>query len=144
MLIGQFRSSLVNKSLLTVPVNFQKQLVEGAFIVQGFDRNIMVLSAESFEALYQQVMKMNIADPSTRLFLRMVLGSATEIKMDKTGRFAIPQTLLEFGGIGNEVVLVGMGRYFEIWAPEVWHQQEISLQDTEANANRFAALNLAG
>jgi DNA-binding transcriptional regulator/RsmH inhibitor MraZ len=43
----------------------------------------------------------------------------------------------------GEAIVVGQGEYFEIWLPAEWNQQVQNLQDTEANAHRFSAFNLA-
>jgi len=39
------------------------------------------------------------------------------------------------------VVLVGAGKFFEIWSPELWEQQSTKLQDIETNVQRLPPLN---
>lgn len=85
---------------------------------------------------------MNMADPLARLLFRMILGSATRLDLDKNGCIIIPQELIEFANIQDETLLVGQGDYFEIWSPLFWKEQEISLNNAEANAHRFSALTI--
>jgi MraZ protein len=144
MFLGQYHCSLDDRSLLTIPPHFRDVLSPGAFVTQGFDRNIMVLTIEAFQEIYQRVVAMNIADPLARLLLRMILGNASEVEMDESGHIIVPKNLGDFANLENEAVLVGLGDYFEIWAPAVWHKQEIRLQDAEANADRFAVLEVTG
>jgi DNA-binding transcriptional regulator/RsmH inhibitor MraZ len=40
-------------------------------------------------------------------------------------------------------VVVGVGESFEIWSSDLWKKQQALLDDTETNAQRFAALNLS-
>ena len=144
MFLGQHNFSLEESNRLTVPPVFREELGRGAFITQGFDRNLWVLSADEFQAVYARFAALNIADPLARLLLRMVLGNAVELVIDELGRMVIPQELRDFAGLGKEAVLVGQGKYFEIWAPASWQKQELALQDAEANADRFAGLAITG
>jgi MraZ protein len=63
--------------------------------------------------------------------------------VDKAGRILIQKFLRDLVALGSEVILVGQGDYFEIWSPEEWQKRLDCIQDTEANAQRFAALDLA-
>mgnify|MGYP001568356757 CR=1 FL=1 len=140
MFIGQHIYSFDEHSRVAVPTRFREQLAQGAFITQGFDRNLWVLTEDDFQALAEHCAGLNIADPRVRLLLRMVLGSAAPLEIDEAGRMLIPPELRAFAGLGKEVVLVGQGKYFEVWAPALWQKQELRLQDAEANADRFAGL----
>lgn len=126
---------------MTVPASFQAELTGGAYMTQGFDRNLQVLTTSAFEQLYRQATALNIADPLARLLLRLFLSSAIELPRGKTS-IAIPDSLKEFAGLKENVLVIGQGDYFEIWAPELWGQQEAELRNVEANATRFAGLTL--
>jgi MraZ protein len=142
LFLGQYRYPLNGQSRVMVPASFRDLLSGGAFTTQGFERNILVLTTQVFDEIYQRMAAMNLADPHARLLLRMILGSASQLEMDETGRILIPQNLREFAELDNEAILVGQGDYFEIWAPAQWNKQEIRLRDAETNAERFATLDL--
>ena len=99
--------------------------------------------ADAFQELHRRVMSLNLADPLTRLLLRMILGTASEIKMDKSGFIVIPSELKDYADLHEEILLIGQGEYFEIWAPDLWSKQEIQLKDVEANSSRFSTLTVA-
>jgi MraZ protein len=142
MFLGQHQSSFEADNRLAVPARFRDLLAQGAYITQGFDRNLLVLSADAFQAIYARFTALNIADPLARLLLRMILGSATELEIDASGHMLVPSKLREFAGLEADAVLVGQGEYIEVWTPGAWQQQELRLQDVEANAGRFAGLVL--
>lgn len=142
MFLGQYQHSLDDKNRLTIPARFRELLSDGAFVTQGFDRNLMVLTTGAFEQVYERLNAMNIADPSARLLRRMILGNAYQVEIDKAGRILLPQPLREFAALDGEVVLVGQGDYFEVWSPQAWQEQQQKLADIEANVQRFATLNL--
>jgi len=142
MFLGQYVHSFDEKSRLTVPVKYRELIADGAFVVQGLDRNLMVLTPSAFEIIYQRIMAMNLTDPTARLLRRVILGNASQLDVDKAGRILLPQQLREFAGLDGEAVLVGQGDYFEIWSPTLWQQQVNQVQDAEANAQRFSTLDL--
>jgi MraZ protein len=40
--------------------------------------------------------------------------------MDASGRVLIPPALRDMAGLGKTVVLVGMGKKFELWGKDAW------------------------
>jgi MraZ protein len=143
LFLGQYRYSFDDKDRLMIPARFRELLADGAFVTQGFDRNLVILTPVAFQEIYQLIMALNIADPLARFLLRMFLGNATQLEVDESGRIVLPGNLREFANLAGEAVLIGQGDYFEVWAPAFWSQQETHLQDAEANAMRFVTLNLA-
>ena len=129
------------RNRITVPASFKAELTGGAYMTQGFDCNLQVLTTDAFEQLYRQATALNIADPLARLLLRLFLSSAIELPQAKMS-IAIPDNLKEFAGLKENVLVIGQGDYFEIWSPDLWSQQEAELRNVEANATRFAGLTL--
>ncbi|MBI3160683.1 MAG: division/cell wall cluster transcriptional repressor MraZ [Chloroflexi bacterium] len=143
MFLGQYRHALDDKGRLTVPARFRELLEAGGFVLQGFDRNLMVLTPTTFEAMTAQINQMNMVDPKARELKRLLFSTADRIEPDRNGRILLPQFLRELAGLDGEAVLVGVGDYFEIWAPAAWEAQFAQLQDAEANAQRFVGLQLS-
>jgi MraZ protein len=143
MFMGQYMHSLDSKGRLTIPVRFRALLDEGAYITQGFDRNLMVLTKSSFEKISQRVSQGSITDPASRLLRRFIYSSGQWLEIDRAGRVIIPDFLRQVSQIDTDVVVVGVGDYFEVWSPPLWAEQQASLQDTEANTQRFIAFDLS-
>ncbi len=143
MFLGQYRHAIDSKGRLIIPARFRERLAGGAFITQGFDRNLMVMPADYFARVYERINAMNLADPTARLLRRLILGNAFQVVIDKAGRILLPQPLREGLTLSEEAIVVGQGDYFEIWRPALWDEQLALLQDTEANAQRFATLDLS-
>jgi MraZ protein len=143
MFLGQYRHSIDNKGRLMVPARFRDVLADGGYITQGFDRNLMVLTSQAFEFVSHRVNQLSLTDETARQLRRLIFATADRVDLDKTGRIRVPQFLMERAGFSGEAVIVGVGDYFEIWAPESWENQETMLQDAEVNAHRFEALDLS-
>lgn len=144
MFLGQYQHSLDAKGRLIVPARFRDDLEEGGFVTRGFDRCLMVMTVDYFEAVYQRINAMNLADPSTRELRRMFFANAYSITTDKVGRISLPQDLRTFAQIEGEATIAGQGAYFEIWLPSLWENQVNDLDNAEANTQRFSALDLSG
>ena len=144
MFLGQFQHNLDDKGRLMIPARFRELLEGGAFITQGFDKCLMVMTEAYFKQVYERIESMNLADPTARLLRRLILSNAYPVEVDKIGRILMPQNLRAFLGIENgELVLAGQGEYFEVWTPAQWSEQMAQLQDTEANNQRFSTLDLS-
>ena len=66
-----------------------------------------------------EIEKFGLINEGAEDYARLVYGSAQEgIKWDAQGRFVLPQHLRKLAEIQDEIVLVGMGRYLEIWSAE--------------------------
>lgn len=144
MFLGQFQHNLDDKGRLMIPARFRELLAGGAYITQGFDKCLMVMSETYFKQVYERIEAMNLADPSARLLRRLILSNAYPIEVDKVGRILMPQNLRTFLGIeSGELIVAGQGEYFEVWMPATWNEQMTLLQDTDANNARFSTLDLS-
>ncbi len=144
MFLGSYQHNLDEKGRLMIPARFRETLDGGAYITQGFDRCLMVMTGEYFRQVIDQLNTISLTDPNARLLRRMILGNAFQVDIDKVGRVLVPQMLREFARLNGEAIVAGQGEYFEVWSPAAWGEQVKQMQDTETNNQRFAALNLSG
>ncbi len=147
MFLGNFQHNLDDKGRLMIPARFREMLEGGAYITQGFDKCLMVLTEDYFKQVYERIEAMNLADPTARLLRRLILSNAYPVEADKVGRILVPQNLRAFLGIATEgsgeLTVAGQGEYFEVWTPALWDEQMAELQKTEANNARFSTLDLS-
>lgn len=144
MFLSQFQHNLDDKGRLMIPARYRDLLAAGAFITQGFDKCLMVMTDAYFKEVYERINNMNMADASARMLRRLILSNAYPVEVDKVGRILVPQNLREFLGVSSgELTVAGQGDYFEVWTPADWKSQMDNLQDVEANQQRFATLDLS-
>jgi len=145
MFLGEYRHSIDNKDRLTVPVRFRELMADGAYILRGFDRNLMVLTPKAFEAISHRLNQMSLTDPLARALRRLIIGSANRLEVDNAGRILIPDFLCQKAGLScdQETILVGQGSYFEIWSSEEWALLQQAMDLAEANTERFKVLDLS-
>ena len=143
MFLGQYHHNLDEKGRLTIPARFRDALADGAYLTQGFDRNLRLLTQADFEMMTEKINHLSMTNPDIRQLRRLIFANASEVQLDRIGRTLIPQFLRDFAGLEGEAVIVGVGEAIEIWSPEAWAEQETLIQDAEANAQRFAELDLS-
>jgi MraZ protein len=144
MFLGQYQHNLDDKGRLMIPARYRDLLAAGAFITQGFDRCLMVMTDAYFQDVYARINSMNMADSTARMLKRLILSNAYPVEVDKVGRILVPHNLREFLAIhSGELIVAGQGEYFEVWTPAGWNAQMETLQDVEANEQRFATLDLS-
>ena len=144
MFLGSYQHNLDDKGRLMIPARFRETLDGGAYITQGFDRCLMVMTGQYFRQVIDNLNTLSLTDPNARLLRRLVMATAFQVEIDKVGRVLVPQSLRTFAGLEGEAIVAGQGEYFEVWAPADWDEQLKLMQDTETNNQRFAALNLSG
>jgi len=142
MFLGQYEHAIDEKGRLTIPARFREALANGAYVLQGFDHNLIVLDSPSFESIYARVNQMSMTDPTARQLKRFIFSTAERVEIDRAGRMLLPSFLRDSAQLDGSAVVVGVGDYLEIWSPEVWARQQDLLQDVDANAQRFAAFEL--
>jgi transcriptional regulator MraZ len=143
MFLGQYHHTIDDKGRLTIPSRFRESLTaDGVYITQGFDQNLIVLDIPIFERITNRLNRMSITDPNARMLRRLILSNAELISLDKFGRILLPQFLRDLIRIDSEVVLVGVGDYFELWSPDLWQDHKAVLRETEPSAVRFMDLDL--
>src|SRR5512147_1295207 len=91
MFLGQYQHSLDEKGRLMIPARYRELLAAGAFITQGFESCLIVMTDVHFKEVYDRINAMNMADPNARLLRRLILSNAYAIEIDKVGRILVPQ-----------------------------------------------------
>jgi len=142
MFLGQYEHSIDEKGRMTIPARFREQVEGGAFITRGFGQNLIVLTSTHFARVSDHVKQMSMSDPVAGDLRHLIFSNAFQVEFDKAGRILIPQFLREAIPLGSQVIVAGVGEYFEIWSKDNWSKQNTLLDDPDANAQRFAALNV--
>lgn len=55
---------------------------------------------------------------------RLLLGHASDIEMDASGRLLLPAALREHARLDKKVTLIGMGKKLELWREDKWEAEK--------------------
>lgn len=142
MFLGRYQHTIDDKGRLIVPARFRELLSNGAFVTQGFDGNLMVLTTESFDLISQKIRTTSITDPHARLLKRFLYSSGEQVEVDRAGRILIPQFLRQAAGLDGDVIIVGVGEHFEIWSSDQWQEQARQIEEVKEQADLFTEFEI--
>jgi MraZ protein len=136
MFLGNFEHTLDEKGRLAMPARFRALLADGLVITSSLEQCLLVYPKAGFEVLFEKLSALPIVDAQAGILRRMLFSNANDITPDKQSRIVVPQALREYAGITSSAIIVGVGKWAEVWSPAAWRvQQEAILkqaQDAEA------------
>lgn len=132
---GTFLHTLDHKNRLNIPSKFRgdPEALENEHyvIVRGFEGCLYVYPHNSWVIIEEKLAGLKtLSDSKARYFVRLMLSNAADAKIDKQGRIAIPQILLDLAGISREVTIRGVFDKIELWAPGRLKEYESSQPDS--------------
>jgi MraZ protein len=131
MFLGRFEHTIDEKGRMIIPVRYRDLILDGAYITQGFDQNLLVVLAENFERNYVEISQMSSMDPTVRLLREKIFSTAERVELDRLGRILIPGFLRQYAQLDNSAMVIGAGTNFEIWSPELWGIRDARLSDVK-------------
>ncbi len=135
MFIGEYHHQIDDKGRIAIPTKFRKDLAKGAVVTRGLDSSLFLLPLEEWGKLAEKLSSLPLGQANSRAFARLMLAGAMDIKLDKQGRFVIPEYLREYAGLGKKSVIVGINTRLEIWDEAVWDAYS---KQTEEDAGEIA------
>ena len=122
--IGDYTVRLDSKGRLSFPAAFKRQMkeqVSDGFVLKRdvFDPCLILYPMEEWERQNKMIRaRTNPYNKEHARFLRMFYSGTAEVVMDTNNRMLIPKRLLEYAGIGDEVVMAGQSGRIEVWAAD--------------------------
>lgn len=113
------------KGRIAIPTKYREEIKsehEGKMIltVDHGDRCLVLYPMEKWLGTEQALMGMPNIDPDVKSMKRLIMGYATDVKMDDQGRIILPAPLRDYAGMGKKVVMIGQGDKFELWDEGSW------------------------
>ena len=134
------------KGRLAIPTRYRELIDEhcaGRLVLtySAFDSGALWLFPEQeWKRVRDDVMQLSTFKPSHRALQRRLVGSASAIEPDGSGRMQLPQTLRQVAGLEKHIVLLGMGARFEIWDENTLNQKRT---EEESSLNEPASEEMA-
>lgn len=125
--LGEFECKLDAKGRMMIPSNLKKQLPEaereGLVINRGFEKYLVIYPRKEWDLILEDLSKLNQYEKKNREFVRYFTRGATEIIPDAAGRILFPKALMDYAGIGTDVVLTCNLNKIEVWAKAAYDEQ---------------------
>jgi MraZ protein len=123
MLIGEFSNKVGEKNRIALPKKFRNLLGNKVIVTRGYEDCVIIVNQKQWNALLEVFSDKPFTNSPVRDTRRFLIGGASEVDLDKQGRFILPKHLKEFALIKDEVVFVGLVDWIEIWDRNSWEKR---------------------
>mgnify|MGYP000862449784 CR=1 FL=1 len=112
-----FERKLDDKRRLTIPTELRSELSSGVVITRGFGTYLHLYSVKVWDEQVEPALNGSILDEETaELNVKFRMGKTQADLDEKQGRVTIEQHLLDWAGIGRDIVAVRAGAYWRVSA----------------------------
>jgi MraZ protein len=122
LLTGTHPRSLDDEKRLTLPKRVREQVGEETqlFATPGADQSLWIYTKDELERLSGKLDQTPATDAEARVFRRLFFAQMEAVDLDRAGRILIPVRLMQFAGLEQEVVLLGVQDHLEVWDAQRW------------------------
>ena len=127
MFRGATKVTLDAKGRLAIPTRYRERLAgrcDGQIIVTvDKDHCLLVNPLPDWEDLERKLVRLPSMNRAARRIVRIMVGYATEVDMDGSGRILVSKELREFASLEKQAMLIGQGNKFELWDETTWNEK---------------------
>ena len=121
---GATKVTLDAKGRLAIPTRYRDRLAArcNGQIVVTVDKDycLLIYPLPDWEELERKLVRLPSMHKVARRILRIMVGYATEVDMDSSGRILVSRELRDFASLDKQAVLIGQGNKFELWDEATW------------------------
>jgi len=121
---GATKVTLDAKGRMAIPTRYRDRLAtrcDGDIVITvDRDRCLLIYPLPEWEELERKLIRLPSLHKVARRIVRIMVGYATEVEMDGSGRILISRELRDFAGLDKQAILIGQGNKFELWDEDTW------------------------
>ena len=111
------------KGRVAIPTRHRAALLESAktlVITAHPEGCVLVYPENEWEPVRAQVDKLPSLYAQAAWWKRLLIGYEEHVEPDGSGRILLPPALRQHARLERDAMMVGQGRYFELWDAGVW------------------------
>ena len=99
---------------------------------------LLLYPLKQWQVIEEKIQRLPSFDPVARRIQRLLIGHATDVVLDGTGRLLVPQVLRDYAQLDKRVLMIGQGAKFELWSEQVWEaRRDHWLQEESARMGQL-------
>ena len=132
MFVDEYKRQIDDRGRIILPAKLRDDVCGTVYITQSpSEKCLHLYTEEEWVKLAEKVNLLPTAtDRNAAAFVRMFFGKASAVTVDKQGRIPIADRLIEFAGLGKDVVLVGANTRLELWDEGAWDEYQNGLSES--------------
>ncbi|BCD97801.1 division/cell wall cluster transcriptional repressor MraZ [Marinagarivorans cellulosilyticus] len=143
MFQGSHNINMDAKGRLAIPAKHRDLLAtvsESRIVMTAHtqDRCVLLYPETEWQAILPKIEALPTFNRAALRAQRLLIGYATTLELDGNGRVLVPPTLRDYGNLGKKLMLVGLGKKFELWNEDDWLQTVAATEDDEMPAEMLS------
>lgn len=128
MFRGSNSVNLDAKGRLALPARHRETVLassEGRLVVtiDSRERCLLLYPLPEWDKVQAKLEGLSNLKRNARLLQRLLIGHATDVELDSSGRLLVPPMLRDYAQLEKRLVLLGQGNKIEIWSEALWQQR---------------------
>ena len=127
MFRGATKVTLDAKGRLAIPTRYRDRIAarSDGQLVATVDRDhcLLIYPLPDWEDIERKLVRLPSLNKQARRLQRLMVGYATELELDGSGRVLLSRELREFAGLDRSAILIGQGNKFELWDEASWNEK---------------------
>ena len=134
MFRGVSHISMDAKGRMALPARHREKLLADCAgqLVATIDTQspcLLIYPLPTWETIEREIQELPSLNPAVRRFQRLLIGYASDLEFDASGRVLLPQSLREYASLQKKLVLVGQVNKMELWDEAAWFAERAKLLD---------------
>lgn len=146
MLIGEHLHTIDDKSRVSLPSKFRKELGSTVVIAPGIDSCLFIFTLKGWKEFALRLSRpdsSSVLQADNRNFNRIIFGRAAEVEIDSIGRVLIPEHLCKHAELNSRVAIIGVLNRVEVWDEKVWSSYRTAVEKkTDALAEKLGSVGI--
>lgn len=147
MFQGSHAINMDAKGRMAIPAKYRDSLAAacgGRIVMTAHtqDRCVLVYPEPEWQNILPKIEALPTFNKASLRAQRLLIGYACNLELDGNGRVLVPPTLRDYAGLEKKLMLVGLGKKFELWSEEAWLASVADMQDDDALPDEMLTLSL--
>ncbi|VUD40334.1 Transcriptional regulator MraZ [Thalassocella blandensis] len=135
------------KGRIAVPAKYRDLLTStcnGRIVMTAHtqDRCVLLYPETEWQNILPKIEALPTFNKAALRVQRLMIGYACPLELDGNGRVLVPPTLRDFGHLEKKLMLVGMGKKFELWNEDAWLATVAETEDDGELPEEMMSLSL--
>lgn len=106
------------------------------------DKCVLIYPETEWQNILPKIEALPSFNKSALRAQRLLIGYACALELDSNGRVLVPPTLRDYANLEKKLMLVGLGKKFELWSEESWLSSVADSDEDEELPAEMLSLSL--
>ena len=142
---GSHSISMDAKGRMAIPARFRDALsADGRIVMTAHtqDRWVLIYPETEWQNILPKIEALPTFNKAALRAQRLLIGYACTLELDGNGRLLVPPTLRDYAGLEKKLMLVGLGKKFELWSEAAWLSSVTEVDPEEDMPAEMLSLSL--